>query len=91
MLMLHCDIMDAPKQITLRDVSPDLSQRLKAVAEASGTSLNRTILNLLEGALGVEAKRRGLQERYETWSEQAFQEFEEALQAQRTIDSDLWR
>jgi plasmid stability protein len=78
------------KHLTIRNLSPELSRRLKALAEATGTSVNATVLGLLDKALGVDERRRHLEERYATWTELDFSEFNGALKAQRTIDGHLW-
>lgn len=82
--------MPDPRQITIRHPSPELSRRLKALAEVSGESLNTTILRLLEDALGVEARRERLMS-WATWSETDAAEFDEALRQQRVVDDELWR
>ncbi len=82
--------MTEPKQITLRHPSPELARRLKTLAEARGRSLNSTILQLLEEAVGVEARRERLA-RWATWSEDDAAEFDSALRAQREVDVELWR
>lgn len=82
--------MPAPRQITLRNPSPELTRRLRAISEARGESMNATILRILEVAVGVDERRRRLA-RYATWTEGDAQEFEEALRAQRTVDERLWR
>jgi hypothetical protein len=79
------------KVITVRNVSPQMARRLKALAESSGTSVNATILRLLDQSLGLHERRKRLEEHYATWTKSDFQEFQDALQAQRTIDDDLWR
>ena len=79
------------KQITIRNVSPELSVRLKAYADASHTSLNSAILQLLEKAVGVDDRRQRLKDRYSTWTEADFQEFQQGLEAQRTVDDAIWR
>ncbi len=78
------------KQITLRNVSPELARRLKEMAAASGTSLNRFVLELLERAVGANDKKHRLMARYATWTDEDGQEFEEALRAQRVVDESLW-
>ena len=78
------------KQITIRKPSAALTRRLRALSENRGESLNSTILYLLEQALGVNERRKRL-ERYATWTEEDGEEFEQALDAQRTIDEDLWK
>lgn len=76
-------------RITLRGVSEELAQRLKSIARERGESLNSTVLQLLERAVGMDAKRERLA-RYATWTEEDYQEFQEAMRAQRTIDEELW-
>ena len=77
------------RQITLRHPSPELTKRLKAIATARGQSLNTTILHLLQEAVGIDERRERLQ-RYATWNEADFEEFEAAQTLQRSIDKDLW-
>ena len=78
------------RQITIRNPAPDLTRRLKAVAEARGESLNATILRLLAGAVGYEERRERL-ERWATWTDDDAAEFEAALKAQRVVDERIWR
>jgi hypothetical protein len=82
--------MAEPKQITIRNPSPELSRRLKTLSKARKESLNTTILRLLEDAVGIQERRERLR-RFATWSEDDQKEFDEALEAQRTIDEALWR
>lgn len=79
-----------PKQITIRHPSPELAERLRAVARERGQSLNATVLSLLEEAVGLDARERWL-ERWATWTEADRSEFDEALQVQRDVDWELWR
>ncbi len=76
-------------QITVRNVPKELARRLAKLAEASGRSINATVLDLLERATGIDGRRARL-ERYTTWSAADVEEFEQALRAQRTIDRELW-
>ena len=76
-------------QITVRNVPEELARRLAKLAEASGRSLNATVLDLLERATGIDGRRARL-ERYATWSKADVEEFDRALRLQRTIDPELW-
>jgi hypothetical protein len=78
------------RQITIRNPTPELTRRLKAVAEARGESLNTTVLRLLAEAVGFEERRERL-ERWATWNEEDAAEFDAALRAQRIVDEQLWR
>ena len=77
------------KQLTIRGVSDEVSRQLARLSHDRGQSLNTTALQILEDALGVDARRQRL-ERYATWSEADLSEFEAALAGQRVIDRDLW-
>ncbi|HEX7840662.1 MAG TPA: hypothetical protein VF469_24460 [Kofleriaceae bacterium] len=76
-------------QITVRNVSEELARRLAKLADASGRSINATVLALLERATGLDGRRARL-ERYTTWSKADVEDFERSLRAQRTIDRGLW-
>jgi plasmid stability protein len=76
-------------QITVRNVPEELARRLARLAEASGRSINATVLDLLERALGIDGRRARL-ERYTTWSRADAEDFEQALREQRTIDPTIW-
>jgi plasmid stability protein len=76
-------------QITVRNVPEELARRLARLAEASGRSINATVLDLLERAIGIDGRRARL-ERYTTWSRADAEDFEQALREQRTIDPTIW-
>jgi len=78
------------KQITLRNVSEDLSRRLEKLAEARAQSINTTVLQLLERATGMDGRRERLA-RYTTWTAEDVAEFEAGLRPQRTVDAKLWK
>lgn len=76
-------------QLTIRGVPDDTAHRLKRLSQELDQSLNSTVLEILERAVGTEEKRRRL-ERYATWTELDRRDFEAALNVQRTIDDALW-
>lgn len=78
------------KQLTIRGVSEEVGQRLEKLSRAKGQSLNATVVNILEAAVGVDERRRRLA-RYTTWTQEDLEEFSAAFAAQRTIDDPLWR
>jgi len=78
------------KQLTIRGVSEELSRQLARLSHDRGQSLNATALQILEDALGVDARRDRLR-RYATWSPADQHEFDNALAGQRVIDHGLWR
>jgi plasmid stability protein len=78
------------KQISVRNVSKELAERLETVAAERGTSVNATVIRLLEEGVGIQGRREKLA-RYTTWTDQDLSEFEAALTAQRVVDEKLWR
>lgn len=83
------DIMTSSR-ITVRNVDPELSRRIRAIGAARGESLNRTVLHLLRDAAGLNMRRERL-ERYATWTDEDMEEFTEALRPQRSVRRRYWR
>lgn len=78
------------KQISVRGVSPQLSRRLTEMSRARGKSVNSTVLELLEHAVGLDGRRDWLR-RFMTWTPEEVREFDAILREQRTVDEKLWR
>lgn len=76
-------------QLTLRNVDPELSRRLRAISEERGDSVNNTVLRLLRDAVGLNARRERLR-RYTGWTADDLEEFDAALRTQRVIDARSW-
>ena len=85
-----CYTVGMSKQLTIRGVSDEVGRRLESLSRSRGQSLNATVLEILESAVGVDERRRRLA-RYATWTQKDLEEFNEALAAQRTLDDPLWR
>ena len=81
------------KHLTIRQVPPELADALDEEKRRRGTSLNRTVLDLLTQALGVRASRRsnGLARLAGTWSEDDLRQFDDAVALTEQIDEELWR
>jgi len=79
-----------PKQLTIRQVPDNLARRLARVSREQGKSVNSTVLQILEQALGVNERRERLA-RYATWTQEDLDDFGKALAGQRVIDDSLWR
>ena len=84
------------KAITLRNIPPELQDRLLEEASESHSSLNKTVLRLLEKATGTtpakpsKARFHDLDHLAGTWTAEEAAQFEKALAEQRTIDPELW-
>jgi len=71
-----------------------IEKRLRTLASASGTSLNKTIIRLLASALGVtqgDQKARDLSDLAGTWSELDANEFDENGRMFEQINEGVWR
>jgi plasmid stability protein len=83
--------------ITIRNLPPDLARTIREKARTEGTSLNRTVINLLrERAAANKSGRqrtryRDLDALAGSWTKAQAAEFEKELAAQRKIDPELWK
>jgi hypothetical protein len=78
------------KQVTVRNVSPELDKRLTALARARKKSVNAVVLEILEKAVGIDERRERLR-RYMTWTREDREAFDAVLREQREIDEDAWK
>lgn len=78
------------KQLTIRGVSRELGRRLEQLSAERHQSVNATVLQLLERAVGLDPRRDRFR-RYATWTEEDRRAFDEALQLQRQVDDGLWK
>ena len=81
------------KNITVRNIPPELAKALDRERRRWGDSLNKTVLELLRQGLGVGpgARSNGLASLAGTWSKDEFREFEEATAFFEQVDEELWR
>lgn len=82
------------RQLTLREIHPELEREIRRIAAERGTSINKTVKALLAEALGVQHsshKRRDLSEFSGSWSEQEAAAFDSAMQVFERIDDEVWK
>ena len=85
------------KAITLRNLPAQLARRIEEEASATGASLNKTVIRLLQRATGLgepaaaEVRHHDLDHLAGAWSAEEAAEFDRALAEQRQIDPELWR
>ncbi len=77
------------RQLTVRNVPPEVAAALKKLSEERNESVNTTVLQILKHALGIDERRARLQ-RYATWTEEDAREFDSALGEQRAVDESDW-
>ena len=78
------------RQLTVRGVPEEVADRLGRLSRARGQSVNSTVNQILEDALGVGARLRLLR-RMPRWTQEEFDEVSDAVAAHRTIDDPVWR
>lgn len=81
-------------QLTVRNIPNEVSARLRLLAEQSGTSLNRTVVRILEAATGGRppgGRRRDLSAVGGRWSAQEEEAFERATAVFEAVDDEVWR
>lgn len=85
------------KMISLRGIDPVLSKKIKSGAEKKNKSINQFLIDTLKKDFGMEKNKKftktyhDLDELFGKWSEKEFSQIQGQIEAQRTIDSDLWQ
>lgn len=79
------------KHLTVRNVPEPVAEALEREKRRRGTSLNQTVIDLLEQALGVGGVRsNGLARLSGAWSEEEYRRFVEAVEPFSAVDPELW-
>jgi hypothetical protein len=86
----------AMNAITVRNLPPAVARAVKEKARKERLSLNKAIVRLLEEATGGEASSRqqrhhDLDKFFGTWTTREADAFDEALEAGRQIDPEMWK
>ena len=78
--------------LTVRNLPHELAAALEREKRRRGTSLNRTVIDLLRQSLGVRGTRsNGLGRLAGTWTETEHRKFLSAIRSFEEIDRDLWK
>lgn len=70
------------KSLTIHNMEPDLAAAIENLAEKTGLSQNKVIKKILRRALNLDkesAQKADFSEFLAVWSEEDFQEFQEAI------------
>lgn len=87
---------DQIKTVTLRNLPPEMARFIRRQAKKDKTSINKTVIKLLEQRVGEQGNRahrtlhHDLDSLAGSWSAEEAAEFESHLSAERNIDSELW-
>lgn len=80
------------KHMTVRNISEELHEALDREKNRRGTSLNQTVIDLLNQRLGIgTARSNGLRKLAGRWSEEEFRRFEAAIEPFERVDPELWQ
>jgi hypothetical protein len=83
------------KSIIVRNVDPALDAALRKCASKDATSINRVVLRLLRGSLGLrdskrEVRHSDLDALAGTWTTRQHSAFREATSSFEKVDAELW-
>ena len=85
------------KAITVRDIPRGVAEILRRRARQKGTSMSRTVIQVLEEATGAaprkkeESRHHDLDDLAGSWSADEAAEFDAALAEQRAVDPEMWK
>ena len=84
------------KQITVRDIPPDIEKRIRKETQRKKVSINKALLSILQKTTGKLGKDRkilfhDLDHLSGAWKREEREAFAKALAIQRTVDEDLWK
>jgi hypothetical protein len=80
-------------QVTIRNIPANLDQLLRKLAKKNQSSINKTIISVLEQAFGLKnklPKKRDLSKLSGTWSKDDSQQFEENTKIFAEVDKETW-
>lgn len=83
--------------ISIRGLDEELTRRLKLEAKASQKSLNQLVLDLLKRHAGMDKKKKftnknhDLDDFFGQWDEDEFNAIQGKIDAERQMDSELWK
>ncbi len=84
------------KAITIRNVEPSMSSRLKEEAKIQGKSVNQYLIDMIKQNLGLQKKKRysneyhDLDDLFGKWSDKEYQQIQGKIDGDRKIDKELW-
>jgi hypothetical protein len=85
------------KAVTLRNMPPRLARAIRQKAQAEQTSINKTVIRLLEECVASKspgnkkALHHDLDALAGSWNKKDAADFDRHLRSQRTIDPELWK
>ncbi len=84
------------KAITIRNVEPTVSEKLKQEAKNQGKSVNQFIIDMIEQNLGFKKKKKysaihhDLDHLFGKWTDEEYNQIQGRIDRERKIDKELW-
>jgi ribosomal protein S24E len=85
------------KAMTVRGVNPDMARKLQDLAKKQGKSINQVTLEIIQKSLGLNKEQKytriydDLDHLFGQWSQEEFDLIQGKIDAERTIDKELWQ
>jgi predicted CopG family antitoxin len=85
------------KTITIRDIDPDVAEKLKRTASEQNKSMNQLILEFIKKNLGLEKEKlytrdyNDLDHLFGSWDKEEFCRIQGKIDEERQIDQDIWK
>jgi len=84
------------KTMTIRGLEPELIEKLKSNAMKQNKSLNQFVIDMLKQQMGMKKEKKftavyhDLDHLFGRWSDKEFERIQQKIDAERTIDQELW-
>jgi hypothetical protein len=80
------------RQLTIRDIDPEIEQKIRQIAKGSRKSLNQVIKEIIHKEFNKsESKAVSLKQLAGGWSRNEASEFEISIKSCEQIDEDMWK
>jgi hypothetical protein len=99
-LLLRADVIDEAfvmKNMTVRGIDPLLAEKLKETAGQQSKSINQLVVEALREHFGVKPHKgfcvvhEDMDDLFGKWTVEEFNQIQGEVDAQRSIDPELWK
>jgi len=84
------------KVITIRNIEPSVSEKIKLEAKKQGKSINQFIIDMIEQNLGFKKSKKytniynDLDHLFGKWTKDEYNQIQGTIDQGKTIDTELW-
>ncbi|MBT4363638.1 MAG: antitoxin [Desulfobacteraceae bacterium] len=85
------------KAISIRGIEPEVSDKLKKIAQKDGKSVNQFIVDMIKQNMGMQKEKKysktynDIDHLFGRWSASEFKKISKSIESQRKIDMELWK